>query len=63
MTQETPQRYELMVAKVVDREEGVFATHLDARIAASKLRKTYQDKDNSTEYFFEVQELEGEIGC
>jgi hypothetical protein len=52
MTQETPKRYELMIAKVVDREEGVFATNLEARTAASKLRKTYQDKDNSTEYFF-----------
>lgn len=60
MAQETPKRYELMIAKVVDREEGTFATHLDARIAASNLRKIYQDRDNSTEYFFEVEELEGE---
>jgi hypothetical protein len=58
MAQEPTKHYELMVAKVVQRDWGDFATELDARIAASKLRKILQDADPSTEYFFEIQELE-----
>jgi hypothetical protein len=58
MAQEITKHYELIVAKVVQREWGDFPTELDARIAASKLRKILQDADPSTEYFFETQELE-----
>jgi hypothetical protein len=58
MAQEITKHYELIVAKVVQREWDDFPTELDARIAASKLRKILQDADPSTEYFFEIQELE-----
>ena len=58
MTQETTKHYELIIAKVVHREWDDFATELDARIAASKIRKILQDKDPSTEHFFEIQEIE-----
>jgi hypothetical protein len=58
MTQEITKHYELIVAKVVHRECGDFATELDARIAASKIRKILQDADLSTEYFFESQVIE-----
>jgi hypothetical protein len=62
MAAETTKHYELIVAKVVQRECGDFATELDARVAASKLRKILQDADPSTEYFFEIQETEHENG-
>lgn len=58
MTQKTTKHYELIISKVVKREWDDFETESDARIAAHKIRKVLQDQDSSTEYFFEIQELE-----